>query len=109
MLGDYYPLTAYSLDNSVWMAWQFDRPVLGAGMVQVFRRAESPYEAARFPLYGLEPEAQYQITDLDTGRKCQFPGQQLLERGLPVTAPQRPSAPVLLYRKVQADRRGLSP
>ena len=52
--GDYYPLTSYSLDNTVWMAWQFDRPELGEGMVQVFRRAESPYESARFRLRGLE-------------------------------------------------------
>ena len=101
MLGDYYPLTAYSLETSVWMAWQFDRPDLDAGMVQVFRRAESPYEAARFPLYGLEPEAQYQVTDLDTGGTYQFKGQQLLQEGLPISAPQRPSAPVLLYQKEQ--------
>ena len=55
--GDYYPLTSYSLDNSVWMAWQFDRPDLGEGMVQVFRRAEGFYESAHFPLRGLDLEA----------------------------------------------------
>ena len=37
--GDYYPLTSYSLENDVWMAWQFDCPELGEGMVQAFRRA----------------------------------------------------------------------
>ncbi|HOX37547.1 MAG TPA: alpha-galactosidase, partial [Candidatus Brocadiia bacterium] len=26
--GDYYPLTTYSVENDVWMAWQFDRPDL---------------------------------------------------------------------------------
>ena len=41
MLGDYYPLTPYSLAEDGWMAWQFDRPDLGEGMVQAFRRAQS--------------------------------------------------------------------
>ena len=46
--GDYYPLTPYSLDDTAWMAWQFDRPDLGEGVVQAFRRAGSYYESARF-------------------------------------------------------------
>ncbi len=40
--GDYYPLTPYTLDNSAWLAWQFDCPVKGEGMVQVFRRRKAP-------------------------------------------------------------------
>ena len=39
MLGDYYPLTPYSLANDAWIGWQFDRPEEGDGMIQVFRRA----------------------------------------------------------------------
>ena len=65
--GDYYPLTAYNLDGTAWMAWQFDRPDLGEGMVQVFRRADSYYESARFPLGGLQDDARYLVTDLDSG------------------------------------------
>ena len=26
LLGDFYPLTPYSLAEDVWLAWQFDRP-----------------------------------------------------------------------------------
>ncbi|MHC1765076.1 MAG: hypothetical protein AB9869_12375 [Verrucomicrobiia bacterium] len=37
-LGDYCPLTPYSLENTSWMGWQFDRPERGTGLVQVFRR-----------------------------------------------------------------------
>jgi len=51
--GDFYPLTPYSLENDVWMAWQFNRSDIGAGMVQAFRRADSFYESARFKLNGL--------------------------------------------------------
>ena len=100
-LGDYWPLTSYNLDNSLWMAWQFDRSDLGEGMVQVFRRAESDYESARFRLRGLDPNAPYAFTDLDTGRSQQFRGHEVSETGLLVTVPNRPSAVVILYKKVR--------
>ena len=64
-LGDFYPLTPYSLAEDVWIAWQFDRPDLGEGMVQVFRRQESIYESARLHLCGLQPDARYTLTNLD--------------------------------------------
>ena len=67
-LGDHYPLTAHSVDPSVWMAWQFDRPEAGKGMVQAFRRTESVYETARFRLLGLDPGARYALTDLDANQ-----------------------------------------
>ncbi len=60
MLGDYYPLTRYSLKRDQWIAWQFDRPDLGGGEIQAFRRADSPYEAASFKLKGLEAAARYE-------------------------------------------------
>ena len=50
------------------MAWQFDRPEQGDGVVQVFRRMDSIYESAQFKLHGLDPAAQYEITDLDVGK-----------------------------------------
>lgn len=48
--GDYYPLTPYSLDDDVWMAWQFNRPDLDEGMIQAFRRKKSMHESVRFKL-----------------------------------------------------------
>jgi len=39
--GDYYPLTPYSLANTVWMAWQYDLPDTGEGYVQAFRRQDN--------------------------------------------------------------------
>ena len=98
--GDYYPLTPYSLDNSVWMAWQFDRPDLGEGMVQVFRRAESLYESAHFPLRGLDLEATYQATNIDTGNVVKATGRELMATGLPIAIAERPSAVVIVYKRV---------
>jgi alpha-galactosidase len=39
--GDYYPLTPWTRDNKAWMAWQFDRPETGDGIIQAFRRPEA--------------------------------------------------------------------
>ena len=99
--GDYYPLTPYSLASDVWMAWQYDRPAIGKGMVQVFRRGESIYEAARLPLRGLEPGASYTVTDLDSGEAKQMSGRELTEKGLPVSLAARPDSALFTYRKAR--------
>ncbi|HQE29559.1 MAG TPA: alpha-galactosidase, partial [Phycisphaerae bacterium] len=98
--GDYYPLTSYSLENDVWMAWQFNVPEKCEGLVQCFRRADSPYESARFRLRGLDPAAQYELTDVDSDSPLRMSGRTLLDEGLPVTATTRPAAVVITYRRV---------
>jgi alpha-galactosidase len=99
-LGDYYPLTPYSLENTSWMGWQFDRPELGAGMVQVFRRSESIYRAADLRLFGLDPEARYRVRNLDSPEADIITGRRLMDIGLPVVLHDRPSAVVITYMKV---------
>ncbi|MHB0956667.1 MAG: alpha-galactosidase [Pirellulaceae bacterium] len=99
--GDYYPLTSYSLKQDVWMAWQFDCPEQGEGMVQAFRRADSFYESARFKLRGLEPEAVYTVTDVDELGNTEIGGRELMETGLPVVIGQQPGSAVITYRKVK--------
>lgn len=49
-LGDFYPLTPFSTSGDTWMAWQFDRPDLSAGMVHAFRRADCYFRGADFAL-----------------------------------------------------------
>ncbi|MBN1844526.1 MAG: alpha-galactosidase [Sedimentisphaerales bacterium] len=97
--GDFYPLTPWSRDETVWMAWQFDRPEAQAGMVQVFRRAESFYETARLRLSGLDADGTYLVGDLDTGDQQVRTGRELLEEGLPVTVANRPGVAVLTYQR----------
>jgi len=96
--GDFYPLTPYSQDEAQWIGWQFDVPERGEGMVQVFRRGQSPYEAARFPLRGLDSEQTYEVTDLATDEPKRMSGEELLGKGLLVAMPERPQAAVLRYR-----------
>jgi len=99
-LGDYYPLTPYSLENTSWMGWQFHRPDRGTGMVQVFRRSESIYKSADLRLYGLDPEARYRVRNLDSPEADIITGQRLMDIGLPVVLNNRPSAVVITYEKV---------
>ncbi len=97
--GDYYPLTPYSLDNSAWMAWQFDSPEKGCGVIQAFRRADSIYEQIRPRLAGLDPDAQYELTNLDTGKVTEMTGRQLWDTGVAINIPDQPGSAVVTYKK----------
>jgi alpha-galactosidase len=97
--GDYYPLTPYSLDKSAWIGWQFDCPERGEGVVQVFRRAESPYESIRGKLRGLDPDGTYTVTDLDQGSATELSGRELLDRGLRIAITDQPGSAVIMYKK----------
>ena len=100
--GDFYPLTEYSTTRDSWMAWQFDRPEIGEGFVQAFRRDKCIFfEVGRLPLQGLDPAANYEVTDLDLGKPRQMSGRELMEKGLLVTIADRPGAALITYRKVK--------
>jgi alpha-galactosidase len=100
-LGDFWPLTPYTLDESVWMAWQFNRPELGVGAIQVFRRSQSPYTEARLCLVDLDPGATYEIVDIDGGggEAVEMSGQDLMEHGAPVRMIEKAKAVVLIYSR----------
>ncbi len=100
-LGDFHPLTPYSLDPALWMAWQFDLPEKGEGMIQVFRRDQCIYESARLRLRGLDPAARYRVTDLDSGEARAMAGRELLERGLTVAIANQPGQALIVYARDQ--------
>jgi len=98
-LGDFYPLTPYSLANDVWLAWQYDRPETGSGVVQAFRRPESGEETKTFKLHGLDPEAKYELENFDGGKETRT-GRELLDEGITVTLGEKPSAAVSAYKQL---------
>ncbi len=97
--GDFYPLTSCTIGKDQWIAWQFDRPETNSGIVQVFRRPESPYESAQLPLFGLDPTAKYTVTNADTGISTVTTGRELMETGIPVTISVKPGAVLIRYKK----------
>ena len=100
LLGDYYPLTPYSLARDAWIAWQFDRPETGQGMVQAFRRAESDCVSMTLPLQGLDSDAAYTVENVfDPGQAQEMSGRRLLDEGLPIQMNDRPRASCFTYTR----------
>jgi alpha-galactosidase len=99
--GDYYPLTPYSLDPALWIAWQFDVPEKGEGIVQAFRRDKSVYESARFKLAALDTAASYTVRNLDSGDTQTISGCELSEKGLPVSLKDQPGDTVIMYSRAK--------
>lgn len=98
MLGDYWPLTPYSKANDAWMAWQFDAPERGEGVVQAFRRADCSEDTLSVRLRGLDPAATYEIEDTDAGALVVRSGREMME-GVTIRRTVRPAAATLLYRR----------
>ena len=100
MLGDYYPLTPYNLEPAQWIAWQFDQPEAGAGMVQAFRREKNTEPVRTFRLRGLNPAASYEVTDFDANTPVTISGQELLDKGLTVEIKDLPGAALVVYKRI---------
>ncbi len=98
--GDYYPLTSFSTTADVWMAWQFDKPEIGEGMIQAFRRQDSYYLSCQFKLFGLAPAGRYEINNLDTPDKTVLTGQELMQKGLKIIIEDQPGAVIIVYKKI---------
>jgi alpha-galactosidase len=109
MLGDYYPLTPYSLQADCWIAWQFNRPDEGGGVVQAFRRSKSTQSKTKYPLRGLEQDAEYEVVDFDVAKAVIMTGHELMTSGLSVSIPAQPGAAVVTYQKVISKRPATRP
>lgn len=69
--GDFYPLMRANTSPDHWMAYQFHRADLDAGMALVFRRTESPYPVLALSLRVLRPEGKYAVEFIDDARKVE--------------------------------------
>ena len=96
---DYYPLTTYSLDEGAWLAWEYVTYDGSAGIVQVFKRSQSPYETARIRMYGLNPDANYTFEDFDGNPGFTCSGKELMGKGMPITIPEKRVARILEFRQ----------
>ncbi len=98
--GDFYPLASYSTAADAWMAWQFHRADLNQGVVQVFRREQSPVVMATYRLCGLDAGARYTLTDLDSRQTCTLSGEELMASGHEFHIASQPGAAVITYCKL---------
>jgi len=117
--GDYYPMLPCSSNADCttesgnersaafeWAVWQFNRPEEGDGMVQAFRRTMNDSSTKDLVLRGLNPTANYEISDLDSQVLRRASGKDLMQEGLHVEIDARPGAPVLVYKRVPVCRPG---
>jgi len=95
---DYYPLTSFDTADDVWMAWQYDSPETGEGLVQAFRRPNSTVAVMTFKLRGLDANATYTVTNLDGGITTNT-GEELMNTGLTVSISTVSSSVLITYTK----------
>ncbi len=96
-LGDYYPLTEITTDDTKWCGWQFNRPDMGRGFAMLFRRPQCPYSGLDVTLRGLEREANYEVTYVDTGKKLVIRGSHA---NLKVEIDSKAASSLITYSKV---------
>lgn len=100
---DFYPLTQVNDKEDVWCAYQFNRPEKSDGIIQIFRRENSPYETAAFKLRGLDENSDYIFTDCDGG-EFTLNGKEIAENGLKITITQAPKAKIYFYSKATLNK-----
>jgi alpha-galactosidase len=101
MLGDFYPLTPYSLEKNAWIAWEFDLPEKGEGVALAFRRDDCAEESLVLRPQGLDPMATYLVEYKDTGKSEKMTGKRLADDGVTVTVPDRPGSTIVSYRRIR--------
>lgn len=97
--GDIYPLTKPIKDSTSWCVTQWDRPEHKDGMLQVFKRENSPYVNAVFALHKIDPSRKYLFTDLDGG-EFTIEGSDLAENGLSLTIKEKQVAKIYIYKVI---------
>ena len=97
--GDIYHLTEPQRSLTAWCATQWHRPETGDGMLQVFKREESPYPSASLNMRKINVSATYRFTDLD-GESFDVSGKELSENGLILQIPEKRIAKIYLYKEI---------
>ena len=99
LYSDFYPLTDFSLENDVWMAFQFDRPAARSGVVLVFRRHEARGATMRLNLLGLDESKHYRIDNFDLSGTELLSGKSLMQQGLKVALLDAPASAIVQYER----------
>ncbi len=86
--GDYYPLTPFSTERNAIFAWQFHKPELNSGFLQVIRHNNCPQEQFIAPLRGLLPDCTFELKQAETGECIKLTGSELA-KGFAVNLPIR--------------------
>jgi len=98
LYGDYYPLTPFHRSAEKWVAWQFDCPEMGCGLIQGIRLPESPEETATIHPKGILPGSMYFLDNAETGETREISGADLIHDGFTFVLAKRSGA-IWFYRR----------
>ncbi len=98
--GDFYPLTPYSQAADAWLAYQLHLPDTDEGIVVALKRPASTRANATLRLGGLDRDASYEVTNLDTGRHNELAAGRLTDTGLEIELPRQPDSTIIQYRRL---------
>jgi alpha-galactosidase len=104
--GDFYQLTSCGLKPDEFVAYQFHRADLNAGLVLAFRRSECAYRGLVLGLKGLNPDATYTVEFVDDARETTtktMSGSELAG-DLVLRIPKQPGSLVVRYREATAGK-----
>ena len=99
LYGDYYPHTPFHHSDREWVAWQFDSPATGCGLVQAIRLPACPQEAITIHPQGILPLAMYSFENAESGETKDVSGEDLLHEGFTIALPAR-SGVIWFYRRL---------
>ncbi len=84
--------------DSVWLAYQLNRPDKGDGIIIAFRRKDCMAESAEVKLRGLDPASNYELVNDGSDRMVKT-GSELMQKFL-LTLPDKPGSLLIKYRKL---------
>jgi alpha-galactosidase len=97
LCGDFYPLTDCTLEQP-WLAYQFHRHDLGAGLALIFKRTAAQGDTFTFAPRGLDPQGHYAVSFQAGGTKAVSTGAELA-KGVQVKVDKTPGAELAIYEK----------
>jgi alpha-galactosidase len=77
--GDYFPLTAFSKEETAWCAYQLYRKDLEKGFVLAFRREQAPQSSIIVQLGDIDRKAVYDLYNYDLNKHEKVSGKALLK------------------------------
>jgi alpha-galactosidase len=99
LYGDFYPLLSGIVGNSLWTAYQFDRPELGGGVLLAFHREGGGRAAVSLKPRGLDPTVQYEVAVADGGPTRTVGGAELGTSGVEAAADGPRQSILITYRR----------
>jgi alpha-galactosidase len=98
--GDYYPLTNTEnmTKDTVWLAYQLNRPDKGDGIIMAFRRKNCQEESIIVKPKGVDSKENYLLMNEDSQTKIEVTGEELLN-GYKLILNDKPGSLLISYKK----------